>query len=499
MKQFRVILYTWCLLLLLGCGVLTIAFSPKEATASEFENRMLEAFPSHDAETVFSGEFALGMERYLSDRFIGRQKLIDLSDRIMDSLSLLSKEQKTKLAAMDTPLDAEEDLPEAVPDKPEISPVSSPEPVSSTPEPSPEINSEDAPAASYDSSPEPLAAEQTEPPEQPANLSEKPQSISSMARNPLINYDYRKDTNRDEMVSVNLIKHDGSKVKISEYRKWHIRDAANLFNRLADLLPKDGHMFVALAQRGEHVVQYTQALDQYAAYESEAEDYLEPLLKEKITVFRTMEILEPHIRSGEYVYFFTDHHWTTLGAYYVHKAMIESMGQKAAAYEDYKIIRQSKPYSGSNTKTVEHMLPKGTKDYVDMIEPSIPYDFYRVTDITELTPYPLNNPDANGYQAILWLNMRPWKMIRGYENTGRKMLLVCDSMGMAFAPFMLNYYDEVHIVRPHSTYYSVEQAGGTIKEYIDHYGIDDIYVVQSNFFTADLYRTELRKSIGDGQ
>ena len=134
-----------------------------------------------------------------------------------------------------------------------------------------------------------------------------------------------------------------------------------------------------------------------------------------------------------------------------------------------------------------------------MIEPSIPYDFYRVTDITELTPYPLNNPDANGYQAILWLNMRPWKMIRGYENTGRKMLLVCDSMGMAFAPFMLNYYDEVHIVRPHSTYYSVEQAGGTIKEYIDHYGIDDIYVVQSNFFTADLYRTELRKSIGDGQ
>ena len=154
MKQFRVILYTWCLLLLLGCGVLTIAFSPKEATASEFENRMLEAFPSHDAETVFSGEFALGMERYLSDRFIGRQKLIDLSDRIMDSLSLLSKEQKTKLAAMDTPLDAEEDLPEAVPDKPEVSPASSPEPVSSTPEPSPEINSEDAPAASYDSSPQ---------------------------------------------------------------------------------------------------------------------------------------------------------------------------------------------------------------------------------------------------------------------------------------------------------------------------------------------------------
>ncbi len=134
-----------------------------------------------------------------------------------------------------------------------------------------------------------------------------------------------------------------------------------------------------------------------------------------------------------------------------------------------------------------------------MIEPSVPYDFYRVENITELTPYPLNNSEAYGYQAILWLNMRPWKMIRGYENTGRKMLLVCDSMGMAFAPFMLNYYDEVHIVRPHTTYYSIEQAGGTIKEYFDYYGIDDIYVIQSNFFTGDLYRQELRRSIGDGK
>ena len=79
------------------------------------------------------------------------------------------------------------------------------------------------------------------------------------------------------------------------------------------------------------------------------------------------------------------------------------------------------------------------------------------------------------------------------------MLLVCDSMGMAFAPFMTYYYDEVHVVRPHETYYSTAQAGGTIKEYIDYYGIDDIYVIQGNFFTADLYRKTLDRSIGDGK
>lgn len=492
MNRFRTILYTWCLLLLFGCGVFILVFSPKEATISEYENRMLEAFPSTDIRTVLSGEFALGMERYLSDHFWERQKLISLSDHIMDSLSLLSSDRKAKLAAMDVSIDSEETIEQVAEQEEILSPTASP--VS----PAQETSFESGPVLEENPETEPDFAAPAMEPAQTVAPSHDSETVSTQ-RNPLVEYDYRKDKDRDDAVSVSLVKTDGTKEKIAEYKKWYIRDAAYLFNRLADLLPENGRMYVVLAQRGEHVLQYTQALDRYIAYESEAEDYLEPLLKEKITVFRTMDILEPHIRNKEYVYFFTDHHWTTLGAYYVHKAIVESTGWKAPEYDEYKVTRQSKPYSGSNASIAEYLLPKGTKDYVDMIEPSIPYDFYRVTEISELTPYPLNMPDANGYQAILWLNMRPWKMIRGYENTGRKMLLVCDSMGMAFAPFMLYYYDEVHVVRPHSTYYSAKQAGGTIKQYIDYYGINDIYVVQSNFFTPDLYRAELRVSIGDGK
>ncbi len=487
-------------MLLLGCGILLIVLSPKEETPSEYENRMLEAFPSLKIENIFSGGFAQGMERYLSDHFAGRQKLIELSGRFSDSLSLLSKEQQAKLTAMDVPIDSDKETSAPISDEPgNISDLPAESDDSLANEQDTGAGSDNAVIESPAPVPEQPGTEQTSEPEQDTGLFPKTETVSTVKRNPLVDYDYRKDLNRDERVFVNLIKPDGSKVRIADYRKWYIRDAANLFNRLADLLPEDGHMYVALAQRGEHVIQYTQALDRYTAYESEAEDYLESLLKDRITVFRTMEILEPHIRNGEYVYFFSDHHWTVLGAYYVHQAMMESTGRKAAAYEDYKVVRQGQPYSGTNAQIAELLMPKGTKDFVDMIEPSVPYDFYRVENITELTPYPLNNSEAYGYQAILWLNMRPWKMIRGYENTGRKMLLVCDSMGMAFAPFMLNYYDEVHIVRPHTTYYSIEQAGGTIKEYFDYYGIDDIYVIQSNFFTGDLYRQELRRSIGDGK
>ena len=488
MKKLLTVLITWCLLLLLGCGVLLLVTAPKETTVSESENRMLEAFPSADLKNLLSGGFSGGFERYLSDRFFARDRCIALSNAMKNRLSLLSDADELKLVAMDVRVDEvaeDESIAIVEPEAPATAPQN-------TPAPKPT----EAPAPVPQNTPAPASAKPSDP---SSPLLRVAMALpSQMPRSPLINYDRSKDKS-SEKAYIYLVDANGTKKQIARYYKSFIRDGASQFNRLASLLPEDGHVYVALAQRGEHVVQYTLGLDKYTAYESELEDYLEPLLDERISVFRSMDILEPHIRAGEYVYYYTDHHWTPLGAYYIHKAMIEAQGKKAVPYAENRLTRQNGYYRGSNADKIEHLLPRGTRDYVEEVEPSLAFDFYRVQNINELTPLPLNNPDLKGYQALLWLNLRPWKMIRSYENNGRKMLLICDSMGMAFAPFMAYYYDEVHIVRPHSTYYSVKEAGGTIKQYIDYWGIDDIYIVQSNFFTGDLYRVELDRSIGDGK
>ena len=489
MKKLIVFVYTGCLLLLLGGGMLLLYTAPREATPSETENRMLEAFPAFNKDTVLSGDFFAAFERYLSDRFFLRDRWIDLAKTIQERLSLLSGADRVKLAAMDTVIDEAEPEP--------VLPSAAPSAV-----PQPETTPSAAPEATPSAEPKPTASPtpSATPGEAAFSLTRLPTTPTPAAgRTPLYEYTQTQDTDTRAAVSIKLRGIDGSETEIAQYRKWHIEQGASLFNRLLSLLPEDGHMYVVMAQRGEHVFQYTMGLDKYTAYVSEVEDYLEPLLDERITLFRAMDILEPHIRAGEYVYFMTDHHWTVRGAYYVHKAMVEAQGLRAVPLEDYVLTRQQGYYRGQNYNTVAGLLPKDARDYVEQAEPGIPYTFYRVNDITELTEMPLNDPKEGGYQAILWLNMRPWKLIRTYENTGRKMLLVCDSMGMAFAPFMACYYDEVHIVRPHETYYSTAQAGGTIRAYIEHYGIEDIYVVQSNFFTGDLYRKTLSVSIGDGK
>jgi len=483
MKKLLTVLYTWCLLLLLGCGVLLLITAPKDATVSETENRMLEAFPSADAQSLLTGAFSAGFEQYLSDHFFLRDGCIRLSNAIKNNFSLLSDADELKLAAMDAHVDAPSEQAQ--------------EPAADTPVPTASPSQAAAamttPAAAQ--TPTPAASVTAEP---VPGLVRVPMALpSQMPRTPLLEHSAAKDTSLDERAYINLIDANGTRTQIARYYMCFIRDGAHILNRLAALLPEDGHMYFVQVQRGEHVVQYTLGLDKYVAYESEIEDYLEPLLDERISVFRCMDILEPHLRAGEYVYYYTDHHWTPLGAYYIHKAMVEAQGKKAVPYAENRLKRQSYSYRGSNAEKISHLLPKGTQDYVEEVEPSVAFDFYRVQNINELTPYPLNNPEVQGYQAILWLNMRPWKMIRSYENTGRKMLLVCDSMGMAFAPYMAYYYDEVHVVRPHSTYFSVKEAGGTIKQYMDYWGIDDIYVVQGNFFTDDLYREELARSIGD--
>lgn len=479
MKKLLTVLYTWCLLLLLGCGVLLLVISPKEATVSETENRMLEAFPSANAQNLLAGAFSSGFEQYLTDHFFFRDGCIRLTNAIKNKLSLLSDADALKLAAMDAQVDA----------------PSGQEPAAETPVPT----ASPSQAIVVLTTPVPTPVPTTSVPTEPVpGLVRVPMSLPSpMPRTPLYEHSAAQDTSLEDRAYINLIDANGSRTQIARYYKCFIRDGAYLLNRLASLLPEDGHMYFVQVQRGEHVVQYTLGLDKYVAYESEIEDYLEPMLDERISVFRCMDILEPHIRAGEYVYYYTDHHWTPLGAYYIHKAMIEAQGKKAVPYAENRLKRQSYSYTGSNAEKISHLLPKGTQDYVEEVEPSAAFDFYRVQNINELTPYPLNSPDLQGYQALLWLNMRPWKMIRSYENNGRKMLLVCDSMGMAFAPFMAYYYDEVHVVRPHTTYFSVKEAGGTIKQYIDYWGIDDIYVVQGNFFTGDLYREELSLSIGD--
>lgn len=57
-------------------------------------------------------------------------------------------------------------------------------------------------------------------------------------------------------------------------------------------------------------------------------DMMNETLTERTGYIDVLSLLRPKYEQGEYVYYRTDHHWTTLGAYYVYCEIMESLGCK---------------------------------------------------------------------------------------------------------------------------------------------------------------------------
>ncbi len=68
-------------------------------------------------------------------------------------------------------------------------------------------------------------------------------------------------------------------------------------------------------------------------------DMMNEVLNEKTGYIDTLSLLRPKYEQGEYVYYRTDHHWTTLGAYYVYCEIMESLGcgDKIIPKEEFNI------------------------------------------------------------------------------------------------------------------------------------------------------------------
>ena len=74
-------------MLTVGLAVLTIA--PKGKLQSDTENRYLQEFPALSFESLSSGEFSEGFERFMSDKFFGRDSIILLASEIESGFSIL--------------------------------------------------------------------------------------------------------------------------------------------------------------------------------------------------------------------------------------------------------------------------------------------------------------------------------------------------------------------------------------------------------------------------
>lgn len=185
--------------------------------------------------------------------------------------------------------------------------------------------------------------------------------------------------------------------------------------------------------------------------------------------------------KAEKIYYKTDHHWTTLGAFYAFQAAaptLEIDGDLSGKYVSYTVsdsfngMLASK--SGVNLKEKEQIdIFVPTEEDTDLIVDYVD-EGKRSTSLYDSSKL----KEKDQYMVFLGGNSSLLD-IRTVSTSTKRLLLVKDSFADCFIPFLTPYYREIVVVDPR--YYS-----GTINDIMDAYRISEVlFLYSGNTFFKD--------------
>lgn len=150
----------------------------------------------------------------------------------------------------------------------------------------------------------------------------------------------------------------------------------------------------------------------------------------------------------EYIYFNTDHHWTSLGAYYAYKAFCKQAGLTPVKLDS--IPFKVKPgFLGFFHRITRSAILRNNPDSVKYyLFPDSVRFYIGSNSIGYWSPskmYAEQVSGDNSYSVFLQGDLPICKM-ETLKNNGRRIALVKESYGNAFAPFLINNYEKVIVV-----------------------------------------------------
>ena len=167
-----------------------------------------------------------------------------------------------------------------------------------------------------------------------------------------------------------------------------------------------------------------------------------------ISAIDVYSTIQKHYNKGEYLYFRSDHHWTSLGAYYAYTQFAQSAGFEPVSIEQYEKKKIDKFlgtfYSGSFDKNLQE-----NPDFVEYYMPFTPYNMinYRENGVDTYKGtmiYENISSISAGYLVFMGGDI-PLSISTTDNNSGRSIIVFKESYGNAFVPFLLAHYDKVFV------------------------------------------------------
>ncbi len=178
----------------------------------------------------------------------------------------------------------------------------------------------------------------------------------------------------------------------------------------------------------------------------------------------------------EYLFYRTDHHWTSLGAYYASVAFCKANGITPRALNTYETVINTgfqgtlyTTYWGSNK-------PTGIKfDYTVGHIPATPYTFKYSSSGSAMEGTNNGtaiNRNAKSYASMFICGDQPFTDIKTENHNGRRLIVFKESYGNAFVPYMIDYFEEIIVI-------DIRSSTASVKAIIEKYGITDAIIINN--------------------
>ena len=478
MKKIYTILLSVVLAAMLLVGLISLL--DKDPTRSESENRELAKKPKFSLSALFDGSYIPALETYYADTFPMRETLL-AANRTLNKFYYYSGSGEDTVLVISGNTGAEQggqSLDSVLQQTPDATQKQ-------------DTTDDETQQPGIAASGEQTAPDGEEMPETPERMPDEPKQEEIP---PLDNPDESEASYAGNVILVGT-----RAMEIPTALDDVITSYAGAVNNLAAAMPEGTRTISLLTCNGGefyspesmHTGMHSQKDMIQRCYDQMADD---------IITVDACTALRAH--TDEYIFFRTDHHWTQLGAYYAYTAFCEAAGFEAVELSEFETGRYDTFLGSMYTFTSgypQNQTLKDNPDYLDYYLPVVETHakYYANAELQNGVPVSvvytkLDNSVSNKYLCFIGGDT-PVCVIETDVENGPTCIMLKESYGNAFAPFLTSHYSKIIVIDPREFNRdgkpSLDLAAFAAEQQIDDLIVINYpYMINSSYYVSWLNR-----------
>ena len=478
MKKIYTILLSVVLAAMLLVGLISLL--DKDPTRSESENRELAKKPKFSLSALFDGSYISALETYYADTFPMRETLL-AANRTLNKFYYYSGSGEDTVLVISGNTGAEQggqSLDSVLQQTPDATQKQ-------------DTTDDETQQPGIAASGEQTAPDGEEMPETPEQMPDEPKQEEIP---PLDNPDESEASYAGNVILVGT-----RAMEIPTALDDVITSYAGAVNNLAAAMPEGTRTISLLTCNGGefyspesmHTGLHSQKEMIQRCYDQMADD---------IITVDACTALRAH--TDEYIFFRTDHHWTQLGAYYAYTAFCEAAGFEAVELSEFETGRYDTFLGSMYTFTSgypQNQTLKDNPDYLDYYLPVVETHakYYANAELQNGVPVSvvytkLDNSVSNKYLCFIGGDT-PVCVIETDVENGPTCIMLKESYGNAFAPFLPSHYSKIIVIDPRE-FNRDGKPSLDLAAFASEQQIDDLivinypYMINSSYYVSWLNR-----------